>query len=301
MFAKTKHEPNTKVPVYRACRAALHFTRTHATDVLQLSLPGTILWMPWALLQQSKAGPNPNNVYLVACIALALLGWAISSAAILRLALRPFFPEIFGEARKSVWRLLGFGADEMRLVIVGATIAVILAFILFLTLLVASVIAVPLQSSLGITIAQPLGSDPAALSNYVRTPGGLLIVAIAIVSCIPPFWLFCRFSLAFCDTVAKKRIQIISATPFTRGNAWRIAGCFVVIVLAQLVIGLVLFAPVLWAINMMLGRQDGPISPSAFEILFWNYVWNWLSWSLMSGLSAYLYQGLVPRTADTIS
>lgn len=295
MLDPSQSAPNTKVPIYRACRAAVQFSVAHALHVLQLALPGTILWMPWALAQQSKAGSDPGNVYLVACLALAILGWAISSAAILRLALRPFFPETFREPRKSIWNLLAFGADEMRLVIVAAMIAIILTFVLVITLVVASVIAVPLQSSLGIEIAPPTGNDGRAMLSYVQSPGGLLIVAIALVSCIPAFWLFCRFSLAFCDTMTKGQIQIISATPFTRGNAWRIFACFVAVFVAQILVAFVLFTPVLWATNMLFARKEGTGPLSGFEVFLWNYIWNWLSWSLMSGLCAYLYQGLVPR------
>lgn len=297
MWDEGRSAPDTKVPVHRACKAAVEFLFDHALDIAILALPAAILSAPLAFTRYSRSFDELGWVHIGGIQALAVLGWVISSAAILRLALRPFFSPSFEALRKPVWRLLAFGADEFRIGIVAFAMGIINLGALLVAFLVAGVIALFLQSTFDIRIMPPAELVGTKLWTFFLTPGGLLGFFLLILASLPPFWLFCRFSLAYCDTLTRQKVQIVSATTYTRANAWRIGLCFIAINVIALLNALILCC--VFALHLVMYRAiAGSHLPLGFMIVVvGKYIWIWLSYGLTSGLCAYLYQGLVPREA----
>jgi hypothetical protein len=155
------------------------------------------------------AGWGAGPVWKAAWLALALLAITVARGALYRSALDSPGAGLSG---------LQWGRVETRLLAVwllGAVFLFILALLVFVALLCCAYAV----ASAG---AGFVPADPATWAPAVDVRGRWVLGAVGIAGAAGLLWAQLRLCLASAATVARGRVQVLSAWPTTRGSAWAI-------------------------------------------------------------------------------
>jgi len=163
------------------------------------------------------------------------LVWAIMVCAIYRAVLRP------GE--RGV-QYLGFGADEIRQILLN----IVIALILVAAVISATFVIVLVSAGIGF-LAGGAGAASAGLA--------MLITLLAMAAMIAVYvWLLVRLSLAGPMTLARGRIVIGEAWKLTRGHFWKLLGAYFLALVLAVVVMLLGWAIIL-AVSLAVGGGFG--------------------------------------------
>jgi hypothetical protein len=210
-------------------RAVLAWIGAHFAFSLAITLAG-IVWVGPDLAAFKAMTPNATDPaqiavvmkiapYVLVAVPLEVMFLAVLNCAIYRAVLRPQ-DNGFGYFR--------LGADEARMIVVGA--------VLFLVSL-AAVFAVSLVTGIA---AATIGMSAGPVGAFV----GAVVGAASVVAAL---WVFVRLSLAAPMTFDQRRVVVFGSWPFTRGAFWPLTGAYIVAFLLGLMI-CVLLMVISWAI-----------------------------------------------------
>lgn len=143
---------------------------------------------------------------------------------------------------------LGFGGDQLRLLVTTLVTGLLLGLIYIVTLVVAVIV---------LAVSAGAGALRGGLGNVAGSallPAG----AVALVGVLAFVFLAIKLSLAPAQTVADKGIRIFSSWTLTKGNFWAILGAYLLALLPVLVGWVVSFA-VLMAVNPHPAADGSPL------------------------------------------
>lgn len=178
------------------------------------------------LAEQAASGViSPAQVgsimaYYLLIMVVGIIFWAAFEAAVQRRYVR--------DAGFSI----GFGADELRLLVVG------LLWFLFV-----------IAAYIGFLIAGFIVMAPLAATNADPGVVGLLMIVLGFVGLFVWIWLAVKLSAAGALTIRDRKIQFFSSWGATRGRFWALFGAYLILLIGVLVVYFVvvgtLFAVVL--------------------------------------------------------
>jgi hypothetical protein len=180
---------------------------------------------------------------------------------------------------------LQWGAVERRLLGMTLLLVLLLGFLLLL-MLVALVAAAFGFASAG---AGFVVSSPQSWREALQGTGGLIVLGLLTVGLMGFGWFALRLCLAAPATVARGRVQVLSAFGLTKGSVWRILA-------SMLIVGLPLFAVVGLVATVFRGRPPAGLELWVCSLLY-SLVGVFLYLPLMVGLLTYLYSRVGPAGA----
>ncbi len=230
------------------------------------------------------AALEPNLAFTGAIIPLELVLFAVLSAAVYRVVLRP---EDKGLAR------LRLGADELRLGILWIEMGLFFAAVGVLAF-------IPIVIVFAI-FAAAMKASPADIV--------LLAMAIYVVLLGVFVWLGVRFSLAAPMTFARREVLLFPTWKLTRGRFWPLFGCYLLTFIFMMIIGLVVLC-VEAASTLALSGGDmakagaslmhpdysslqAYFSPARVVVLLINAVLGGVYWSVAFAPAAVAYKAFV--------
>lgn len=190
---------------------------------------------------------GPFLRFAAGCAVIACVVSAIQGAAVYRGVLRPQEPGMLG---------LGFGADEMRLLLL-AVLLVLLGTLIFIGVLI--VFSIVLGVAGGAAMAAGAGVGPTLALV------ALLYAALGVLA----MWLGTRMSFAGPHTFATRKVDLFASWRLTRENFWGLLGCYVLTVFLAMLIGFIMFVvalivssavtgtPFMQALGEFAGRRGG--------------------------------------------
>lgn len=165
------------------------------------------------LAEQAASGViSPAQVgsimaYYLLIMVVGIIFWAAFEAAVQRRYVR--------DAGFSI----GFGADELRLLVVG------LLWFLFV-----------IAAYIGFLIAGFIVMAPLAATNADPGVVGLLMIVLGFVGLFVWIWLAVKLSAAGALTIRDRKIQFFSSWGATRGRFWALFGAYLILLIGVLVV-----------------------------------------------------------------
>lgn len=282
-------ESGGKVPVAEAASAGLQFLVAHWSRLLgAAAYAGGIYAAFIAGFGPGVAASGSTFGALIIQLGLSC-ATVVAIAPVFRLALRQ---ESVGLAGIQV------GADELRLLLAQLAVLAIVLFIVLVGSFALVLVAMSLAASSGVSL-EALQNDPEALVQAMGPMGALLISLIGFAIIAALLWASVRFCLAQPAAIGDRRVMVMGAARWTKGNAWRILAAY-----------LLLGAPLV-ILSMMLGailKLTTGVDPS--DVRTWataapsvlagaSFIYGALSFLIVSvplaAMSAYLYKGLRPN------
>ncbi|MBI1362179.1 MAG: hypothetical protein GC155_18040 [Alphaproteobacteria bacterium] len=276
-----------KVPVMESVQAAWRFFFANWKQFLPAAAAFGVVGalIDLFVLAQGGAAAGMNMGGMLLQFASSAVIGAVFVAVVLRKAVRN---ETHGPMG------LAFGADELRLI--GVTASLALLFVPFL-LLGGVVLTVVVFSRLGITQEQlqTLATNPDALSNLIEDrigAGGLLAFSLfmLIVAAIV-VWVAVRLALIQAATIGERRVMIFQTWRWTHDNFWR--------VLAAMALTAIPAEAIYYVVTSLLAEISGAgkASTGAAEYLIVSAIIGFvgaMSQIPQLALVAHLYKGLRP-------
>ena len=201
-------------------------------------------------LQALQAHPDPANASAIlgllgkiipfygVVIVIALLTAAVTSAAAARSVLRP---EPVGIG------YLGFGGDELRMLVVSLVIGIIIGVVYIIGLVITEVIALVASGAIN---TMRTGAATLPPSMFIIWGLAFLPVLAGIIA------LGVKFSMASAQTVDSRSISIFGSWGVTAGHFWRILGAYLLSVLLFLPVALLGMAVVAGAAVILGGGLE---------------------------------------------
>jgi hypothetical protein len=233
------------------------------------------------------AALEPSLAFTGAIIPLELVLFAVLSAAVYRVVLRP---EDKGLAR------LKFGGDELRLGILWIEMGLFFAGVGVLAFIPIVIVFAVLAAAM-----------KASPSDIV-----LLVMTIYVVLLGVFVWLGVRFSLAGPMTFARREVLLFPAWKLTKGRFWPLFGCYLLTVIFMMIIGLVVLCVEAAGALAISGGDlakagaslmhpdysslQAYLTPSRVVILLINAVLGGVYWSVAFAPAAVAYKAFVGDT-----
>jgi hypothetical protein len=274
-----------KAPVIASVAAAWRFFFAHWT----IFIPGALFVAAASALgdlvqavSANAAGPAPGAVLMFG--ALNLVSSAVFSAAVLRKAVRNETVGAFG---------LTFGADELRLIGVSLSLALIVIPIMVVGVMIVSFVIV---SRLGKTEGeiQALAADPEKLLQAIRDSLGpadmatIWILMLAVIVLV--VWAAVRLILINAATIGERRIMVFQTWRWTHGNFFRVLAAWVLTVAP-------VFLVLIFSSGLLGGIVGGKGAGTAIGVLAFGAVAGFISAMCQIpplALAAHLYSGFRP-------
>ncbi len=280
---------SAKAPVVESASAGLQFLVMHWRKLLAPALfLGLVSAIMFATLgPDAAASGSPASALLVqASYALASL---IALAPAYRLALRQETGGFGG---------LQVGADELRLILSQFAVLAIVMFIMLVAAFTLVLVAMALAASSGASL-ESIQGDPQALLAALGPMGGLLISLLGVLAIAALVAALVRFSLVQAAVIGERRIAVMAAARWTKGNVMRILAANVLLGTPLFILSMLLAALLKLATGVDPAdvRTWANAAPEALAVA--GLVWGSVTYMLMNvpiaGLSAYLYRGLRPQ------
>lgn len=291
--------PEGKVPIFESIGVAFNYFVSNWTRWI----PGVLIvaaamgWLQVANGQMSQSaisGELNMSSYLLATI-VTMLVMLVFSAGVLRHAIRGEFSGPIG---------LSLGADELRLLGVWASLALIFgiggSFVAFLVMVAVMMVV----AGSGVDIEQA-STDPEAfmqaLGGSIGGGGALVLLVLFFALFAAMIFIWVRLMLVQAATIGERKMMIFQTWGWTKGNFWRVfAAAFLLAVAASIVSSIVV-----GVLSVLIGGSAsaqnalmGLSAPVLFAIGGISGIMNGFTSILMLALVAHLYQGLRPGQAQ---
>lgn len=207
-----------KVPVLECVTAAYRFFAAHVVALLPAC---AVIALVAGLSPFAAAGERPNFPMMIGSALLNIAAGTVLVAAVLRRA-------IHGDLRGGV----SFGADEIRLLGVAVSMALLFTPLVVLCVLVVSIAVLGRLSQSGQALENLL-ADPEAFADAlaaVLSPGEQFMFSAFILAVFAiAVFISVRLFLVNAATMGERRIVIFQTWRWTAGNFWRVLGAMLLV------------------------------------------------------------------------
>lgn len=274
--------PAGKVPVFAVWRGAWAFLAAHWRTFVPAALAMAVISQIGRAATAMMGGGTAAILDFAILVPMILAG-LMFSGAVLRKAVRDDFIPPIGMA---------LGADEGRLLGVGASVTLLLMPVALLAMIILSF---TVMRSIAATPEEleALAADPQALMQAIIDGlgmGGLAAIAMALLVVFSI--VMGLTALADAATIGEKRIMIFQAWSWMQGNVFRILGLFVLTAAPIIVINTATGEAIM---SLLLGVSGGSVSllPYLLALTLITFL-NVLASIPVSAMGALLYKGLRP-------
>lgn len=202
-----------------------------------------------SLKELETSTPSDPKAALAIMSSLApVIGLAMPLGLVIGAVMRCAVFRALEQSKPKFWGYLGFGADELRQMVLMIAVGLVIGGFWLLLLLGGGLV-------IGLTVA--------ATSGLIDMAKGMIIGLVSLITVLAGFFVLfafmVRISLASAQTYATKKIMIFDSLRLTKGNAWNLfVGYFIIFVIS-------IVMAIFMAVFRVMGMGFGMVSLSSFD------------------------------------